>query len=125
MLVKDLSNSFHPVPKPKAKAKEKKRKTEIKKKSSKLAKAEKNRFSIITNDLSKCYFCDNQKEELHEVFRGRNRQKSIQWGLVVPICIKHHRQITEDKEFSKVLEDIARMKFVKKYDSEKFIKEFK
>ncbi len=123
MLVRDLSNSFHPVPKPKYT--KKKKKTEIKKKSSKLAKKEKNRFSILTDNLEKCYFCENDREELHEVFRGRNRQKCMKWGLVVPICFKHHRQITDDKEFSKVLEDIARTKFIKKYGNEKFLEEFK
>ena len=124
MLVRDLSNSFNPVPKPSTK-KEVKKKIEIKKKSSKLAKAEKNRFSIITDNLNKCYFCENQKMDLHEVFRGRNRLKSIKWGLVVPICRKHHTKITTDKTFSKVVEDIAYQEFIKKYTKEKFIQEFK
>lgn len=49
MIVTDLSNSFNPVPK--KKAEKKKEVTTIKKKSKKLAKLEKNRFSIITKDL--------------------------------------------------------------------------
>jgi hypothetical protein len=123
MLAKDLSSSFNPVPKPPKIIKSKPNK--IKNKSNKLAKLEKNRFSILTNNLEKCYFCENAKDDLHEVFRGRNRLKSIKWGLVIPICRKHHRQITYDKEFSKVIEDIAKIKFVKKYGEEKFIEEFK
>lgn len=63
--------------------------------------------------------------ELHEAFRGRNRQKSMKWGLVVPICQKCHSKITIDKEFSRVLEQIAKAVFVKKYSEEKFIEEFK
>ena len=55
MLVTDLSNSFNPVPK--NKVEKKKELTRIKQKSSKLTKLEKNRFSIITNNLEKCYFC--------------------------------------------------------------------
>lgn len=125
MIVKDLSNSFNPVPKPLQKNKTAEKSTEIKKKSSKLAKLEKNRFSILTNDLEKCYFCNNKKMELHEAFRGRNRQKSMKWGLVVPICRECHSRITKDKEFSKMLENKAKQVFIKKYGQEKFIEEFK
>jgi len=129
MIVTDLSNSFHPVPKlsPKLSPKSDKnaKKRQIKQKSSKLAKLEKCRFSIITTNLDKCYFCNNKKMELHEVFRGRNRQKSMKWGLVVPICSKCHSKITIDKEFSKILEQLAQKIFIKKYSREKFIEEFK
>lgn len=123
MIVTDLRNSFNPVPK--NKTEKKKEVTEIKQKSNKLAKLEKNRFSIITDNLEKCYFCSNKKMELHEAFRGRNRQKSMKWGLVVPICKECHIRITKDKEFSKVLENKAKKIFIKKYSKEKFIEEFK
>ncbi len=124
MLVRDLSNSFNPVPKPSIK-KETQKKKEITKKSSKLAKAERNRFSILTDNLEKCYFCELPKKDLHEIFRGRNRQRCMKWGLAIPICRIHHNKINNDKEFSKVLEDIARIKFIKMYGEEKFIEEFK
>lgn len=129
MLVRDLSNSFNPVPKPlqkkKTAQKSAEKSAEIKKKSTKLAKAERNRFSILTDNLEKCYFCELPRKDLHEVFRGRNRLKSIKWGLVIPACRKHHNKLTDDKEFSKVLEDIARIKFIEKHGEEKFIEEFK
>lgn len=128
MLVTDLSNSFHPVPKPKNSRNNKKtaeKSGQIKKKSSKLAKLENNRFSIITNNLEKCYFCGNKKMELHEAFRGRNRQKSMKWGLVIPICKICHTKITIDKELSKILEKKAKEIFIKKYSENKFIEEFK
>lgn len=126
MIVSDLSKEFHPVPKNKKETGDKQaKKTTIKQKSNKLAKLEKNRFSIITNNLDKCYLCKNKKMELHEVFRGRNRQKSMKWGLVIPICIECHTKITRDKEFSKILEEKAKNIFVKKYGEEKFIQEFK
>ncbi len=123
MIVTDLRNSFHPVPK--NKVEKKKEITEIKQKSNKMAKLEKNRFSIITKNLEKCYFCSKKKRELHEVFRGRNRQKSMKWGLVVPICKECHTRITKEKEFSKLLEDKAKKIFIKKYGKEKFIEEFR
>lgn len=75
MIVKDLSNSFNPVPKPLQKnrtvEKSTEKSAEIRKKSNKLVKLEKNRFSIITNNLEKCYFCSNKKMELHETFRRK------------------------------------------------------
>jgi len=97
----------------------------MKKKSKKLAELEKKRFSILTTNLEKCYFCSNKKMELHEVFGGRNRQKSMKWGLIIPICRKCHTKITNDKEFSKILEAKAKNTFIKKYGKEQFIKEFK
>lgn len=126
MIVTNLSNSFNPVPKGGQKKTESTVKSgQIKKKSNKLAKLEKDRFSIITNNLEKCYFCPSKKMELHEAFRGRNRQKSMKWGLVVPICRDCHSKITKDKEFSKTLEETAKKVFIKKYSEEKFIEEFK
>lgn len=63
----------------------------IKKKSNKQNKLEKNRFSIFTNDFTKCYYChkqklENEKFDLHEVYGGSNRIRSIKYGLVVPLC---------------------------------------
>ena len=125
MIVTDLRNSFHPVPKNKVQAVAKQPTKQMKQKSNKLVKKEKNRFSILTDNLEKCYLCSNKKVDLHEIFRGRNRQKSIKWGLVVPLCRKCHSKITNDKEFSKILEKKAKNVFVKKYTKEKFIEEFK
>lgn len=97
----------------------------LKKKSNKLAKLEKNRFSIITNNLNKCYLCKTEKgiKELHEVFRGRNRQKCMKWGLVIPLCDKCHKKITLNRNLE--LEQKAKEIFIKKYSEEKFIEEFK
>lgn len=63
----------------------------INKKTSKLAKLENNRFSIFTNDFTKCYYCHKQcKTDLHEVYGGSNRITSIKNGLVVPLCRQCH-----------------------------------
>jgi len=40
----------------------------IKTKSNKLAKLERNRFSVFTDDLDTCYLCNRDKQELHEIF---------------------------------------------------------
>lgn len=110
---------------PKQKTTKEKKQYRLKQKSSKLAKLERNRFSIITDKLDECYICKrkNIKLELHEVLRGRNRQKCMIWGLVVPTCIRCHSKTTSDRNLS--LESEAKAIFVKKYGEEKFIEEFK
>ena len=68
----------------------------IKKRTSKLQKLEKNRFSILTDDLEHCYWCYEldfskvKRDDLHEIYGGRNRKISMQNGFVVPLCRKHH-----------------------------------
>lgn len=122
MIVKDLSNNFNPVPK---KVVEKKKEvTKIKKKSNKLAKLEKNRFSIITNNLEKCYFCPNKKEDLHEAIEGKNRQVSMKYGLVIPICRKCHTKVTNDKTLQEKLHKVGQKAFEKHYKTENFIQVF-
>lgn len=86
----------------------------IKKKSNKQNKLEKNRFSIFTNNFSQCYFCkrkikEDEKFDLHEVYGGSNRTRSMKYGLVVPLCrichsnvkIINYLRIKLQKEFEK------------------------
>ena len=57
------------------------------------------RFSIITDDLEHCIECGNINVELHEVFYGgRNRNKSIEDGLVIPLCKQYHHRGNEQTE---------------------------
>lgn len=62
----------------------------IKKKSNKLAKLERNRFSVFTNNLNMCYLCGRKKDDLHEIFGGRNRINSIKYGFILPLCRECH-----------------------------------
>lgn len=61
-----------------------------------LRKLERDRFSLFTNDLSHCYLCHKPKDHLHEVIFGKNRQNSMKYGLVLPLCEKHHRLMHKD-----------------------------
>lgn len=129
MIVTDLSNSFNPVPKTlqrikQSSAENKQKKGQIKKKSSKLAKLEKNRFSIITKDLEHCYLCGNKKQELHELIEGKNRQASMKYGLVIPICRKCHNLVTNDRTLQEKLHKVAQKEFKKHYKSENFVQIF-
>lgn len=71
----------------------------IKQRTYKQAKAEKNRYSILTDNLTVCIECGKRKESLHEIFRGRNRQNSIKWGLVIPLCLKCHASLEIEEKW--------------------------
>lgn len=62
----------------------------MKNKSSELAKLERNRFSVFTDDLSTCYLCGRKKDDLHEIYAGSNRQNSMRYGFVLPLCRECH-----------------------------------
>lgn len=59
-------------------------------KSKKLTKLEKNRKSVFTEDLEHCYLCGRKKEDLHEIYAGRNRINSIKYNFVLPLCRECH-----------------------------------
>ena len=97
---------------------------ELKKKSNKLKKLESNRYSIITNNLDICYICKKaKKEDLHEIFGGSNRQTSMKYGLVIPVCRKCHERWKIDKNLRQELQNEAKQKFKATYTAE-FIKVF-
>lgn len=121
-IVKDLSNSFNPYPK--VKTEKKKEVKKIKQKSSKLAKKERNRFSILTKDLEHCYICKHKKEDLHELVGGKNRQVSMQYGLVIPLCRKCHKEIEEDETLKKKWHKVAQKEFKNYYKSDNFVQIF-
>ena len=72
---------------------------ELRKKSAKLAKLERNRCSVFTDDLNHCIICENKKEHLHEIFFGSDRQKSMQYGFVIPLCYEHHNEMHRNKDW--------------------------
>lgn len=98
----------------------------IQKKTKKLAKKERKRYSILQDDITKCYLCHRQLDlDKHEAFGGSNRQKSMEWGLVYYLCRECHGRVDIDKEIRQQLHDFARETFIKKHSEELFLKEFK
>ena len=82
----------------------------IKKRSYSLAKAEKERFSIVVANLDNCVICGKKRANLHEVFYGTGkRQLSIKYGCVIPLCYQHHIDI-HDKGKGKILSTIWKVK---------------
>lgn len=99
----------------------KKEKNYMKKISKKQVAKERRRYSIITDNMHKCFICGQAKQDLHEIFGGKNRCKSIEYGLVIPICRAEHGNI---KNFEKWLHRIGQLKFEESHTREEFIKEF-
>lgn len=53
---------------------------------------DKDRFSILSDTLDRCYLCgSSDRLALHEAFGGTaNRKKSKEDGLIFPLCGPHH-----------------------------------
>ena len=96
----------------------------MKVKSKKLAKLERERFSIITDDLTKCIVCGMPKQDLNEIYPGRNRQNSMKWGLVIPMCRRCHTKYTNNREMQLYWMKLGQQAFEKTYDID-FIEIFK
>lgn len=96
----------------------------MKNKSSKLSKLERNRFSIITDNLDYCIVCGMKRTDLNEIFPGRNRQNSMKYGLVIPMCRYCHIKYTNDREMQLYWMKLAQKKFNEIYD-EDFLKIFR
>lgn len=101
-----------------------------KNKSKKLNKLERNRTSILTNDKEHCFLCNRKLEQVnrHEIFFGRNRKQSMQYGLVVYLCDDchtisdlsvHNNYFTDLK-----LKQLGQAAFEEKHSHEEFMRIF-
>ena len=97
----------------------------MKQRSSKLSKLERNRFSLFTDNMNKCYFCPNKKDHIHEIFCGRNRQNSMKYGLCLPICESCHSKYQNNFLFNKEWHKKGQAIFSKAYPDLKFEDIFK
>lgn len=99
------------------------------KQSNKHKKLESERFSILTNDLKHCFVCGKTRNALHEVFYGSYRLVSIRWGMVIPLCLKHHTEgiysVHFNRELDLELKKMAQTIFEKRYGHDLFMREFK
>ena len=97
----------------------------MKGKTKNLRKLEKNRYSILTDDLTTCFICKRPKEDLHEIFEGANRQQSMKHGLVLPLCRRCHQNIHSNNQLNLQYKRIGQSKFEETHTREEFIKIFK
>lgn len=95
-------------------------------KSKKLAKLERNRFSIFTNDLEHCIICGSKKDNLHEIFFGTaNRVNSMKYGCIIPLCFAHHTEMHKNKEWQDYWHKQVQQAFIKNYPDLDFLEIFK
>lgn len=102
-----------------------KRNKGIRKVTDKQKELNKNRFSIFTNDFNKCYYCkkskkENEKLDLHEVYGGSNRTRSIKNGFVIPLC----RMCHSNEEIIRRLRIIIQKEYEKTHTRQEFIQIF-
>lgn len=80
------------------------------------------RYSIITSDLEHCIECGRYGVQLHEVFYGvRNHKKSIEDGLVIPLCKQYHHNgnaigIHQDAKLNMKYKKKAEQKWLEHYN---------
>ena len=100
----------------------------IRKRTYKLAKNEKERFSIIYKDLSKCCVkgCTTPyyQVEINEIFEGSFRNRSIKNGAICPMCKNHHNLFHSNMKFNIEYKILFQKKYVNEYSLEWFIKTF-
>lgn len=91
-------------------------------KTYKLQKLEKNRFSILTDDMEHCFICKSPFVDIHEIYCGKNRKVSMQNGFCVPLCREHHEFVTLNADGSNYLKQKCQFEYEKIYTRDEFIK---
>lgn len=93
----------------------------MKYKTSKTLKLERNRYSILTNDLEKCFICGRLKEDIHEIYGGGNRKMSMRNGFCVPLCRNCHQIATLNYGLNLRLKIICQEKFEETHSRDEFM----
>lgn len=94
----------------------------MKQKSSKLAKLERNRTSILTDDLEHCFICKRQASEIHEIYSAGSRKQSMIYNFTIPICRECHQHITLNYSDNLKLKQICQQKFEESHTRKEFMK---
>lgn len=87
-------------------------------------KLERNRFSVFTDDLTKCFICGSRKDHLHELFEGKNRTRSMIYGAVLPVCCSCHQELHNNRQFALIYKREFQQWFELSHTREEFIKIF-
>lgn len=80
--------------------------------------------SILTKNMCSCIFCKSSNVEIHHVMNGSLRKKSTKYGLVVPLCRKHHEQVHKNQSIDNSLKKSTQIAFEKLYGHDKWMQEF-
>lgn len=96
----------------------------IKKQTYKHSKKEKERFSIIYKDLTKCCVpgCESTYNiAKNEVYEGSKRGASIKYGFVCPFCELHHDLFHNNREFALYYKKMFQKEYEKTHTRDEFI----
>lgn len=75
--------------------------SKMKSKSNKIAKLERNRFSVFSNNKEECIVCKSTYQlTWHEIYSGSNRQNSMRNGFCLRLCLSCHMKYQEDAKFN-------------------------
>lgn len=87
------------------------------------SKKEKERFSIIYQDLTKCAECGSKIGHIdkNEVYEGSKRNVSMENGFVVPFCNNCHDRFHNDIEFALKYKRMFQKVYEKKYSRKDFL----
>lgn len=95
----------------------------MKNKTAKAKKLEEQRYSILTNNLNICYVCKKRlKDDIHEIYAGRNRIVSMKNGFCIPICRKCHEEIQNNEEKMLIYKRECQRKYEENHTREEFLK---
>lgn len=91
----------------------------MKYKTNKLRRLENSRKeSLFTNDMDHCYLCGRSKDDIHEIYQGKNRINSIKYNLVIPLCRYCHSHLHNNYELINQLRKQGQILFEQNYDIE-------
>lgn len=94
----------------------------MKQKSNKLRKLERERYSILTEDLEHCFICGQSPCDIHEIYCGAKRQVSMRNGFCIPLCRVHHVLIQEYWAGDLALRELCQQVYEETHTREEFIK---
>ena len=87
----------------------------MKNKTKKLAKMERNRFSVFTTS-DRCMICESTYQlTWNEIYRGKNRINSMKYGFCLRMCLSCHREYQDDISFNELWHKTAQMYFEEHY----------
>ena len=93
----------------------------MKNKTSKLAKLERNRKSILTDNLERCFICGGTATDMHEIYSGANRKASMIHDFCCPLCRKCHQNITINYGLNLRLKRLCQEKFEQNHTRQEFL----
>jgi uncharacterized protein YeeX (DUF496 family) len=82
-------------------------------------------YNEVLETQTCCYFsnCDCKGQlEIHHVYRGKNRDNSTKYKMLVRLCDYHHDNMTEEQDLE--LKQVFQEKFIKENPNKDFLKIF-